>query len=86
MSDPFSANPFHTDTYDPDRAREGVRGTVAIIAIVMFLAVVIAYLSFAAESVDTTWVRVKDAMQAILPAVTSVLGTVLGFYYGSQKN
>ncbi len=52
----------------------------------MFLAVVIAYLSFAASSIDTTWVRVKDAMQAILPAVTSVLGTVLGFYFGSQKS
>ncbi len=86
MSDPFSPNPFHTGNYDPDRAREGVRGTVAIIAIIMFLAVVIAYLTFAARSADTTWVRVKDAMQAILPAVTSVLGTVLGFYFGSQRS
>ncbi len=31
------------------------------------------------------WPQIKEAMLAILPAVTSVLGTTLGFYFGSQK-
>ncbi len=37
-------------------------------------------------STDARWSRVKDDMQAIFPAVTSILGTVLGFYFGSQKS
>jgi hypothetical protein len=31
------------------------------------------------------WPQIKEAMPVILPAVSSVLGTSLGFYFGSQK-
>ncbi len=87
MADPFaSSSPFRTATYSPDRAREVIRGAVAIIAIAVFLTVILFYLSSALRSADPSWSHVKEAMQAILPAVTSVLGTVLGFYFGSQKS
>ena len=77
---------FRTEEYDPERAREGIRGTLAAIAIVVFLLVVLAYIGFAAEAQEDTWNRIKEAMGVILPAVTSVLGTVLGFYFGSQRH
>lgn len=85
MANSFTKNPFETDPFNPDRARENVRGTVTVLACLVFLIVVVVYLVFAARSGDTQWNHIKDAMQAILPAVTSVLGTVLGFYFGSQK-
>lgn len=85
MPDAFS-NPFRTGDYNPDQAREVVRGAVAIIAVAVFLTVILFYLCSAMRSSDPSWSHVKEAMQAILPAVTSVLGTVLGFYFGSQKS
>ena len=86
MADQFGQNPFQTNPYNPDRARELIRGAVAVIAIAAFTSVVIFYLWFAARSADPKWSQVKEATQSILPAVTSVLGTVLGFYFGSQKS
>lgn len=56
-----------------------------MIAITLFFAVVMWYLYEAARTADTSWLRINDPMQAVLPAVTSVAGTVLGFYFGSQK-
>ena len=86
MSGSATAPPFKTRSYDPDQAREKIRGAVAVIACLVFLIVVVVYIVFAAKSTGPQWAQIKDAMQAILPAVTSVLGTVLGFYFGSQKS
>ena len=83
MASSFPANPFETNSYNPDCAREHIRGTVTVLA---FAVVIVVDLVFAAHSTDLQWGHVKDAMQAILHAVTSVLGTVLGFYFGSQKS
>ena len=52
---------------------------------VVFGAVLVTYLLGAMLASDARWARVKDAMQSVLPAVTSILGTVVGFYFGSQK-
>lgn len=71
--------------YNPDRLREIVRGLVTLVSGVCFLIVVVFYLWEASRTADSTWSQVKDAMEAVLPAVTSVLGTALGFYFGSQK-
>ena len=82
---------FESKSYSPDRARELVRGDVTVLSIMAFLGVAFFYLVFAARSTgagatDTPWAHVKEAMGVILSAVTSVLGTVLGFYFGSQKS
>lgn len=82
---PFTRIPFRTADYDPEPGREKIRGWVSVLAIVVFFTVVMWYLYEAGHASDTGWVRIKDAMQAVLPAVTSVLGTILGFYFGSQK-
>jgi len=86
MANPASSVPFRTRTYNPDETREKVRGRITLLACVVFLIVVLIYLVSAAKLGDTQWGHVKDAMQAIFPAGTSVLGTVLGFYFGSQKS
>ena len=81
---PFTSNPFKTGDYDPEPARESIRGQVTLAVAFCFFAVIVFYL-YQASRASTTWPQIKDAMQAVLPAVTSVLGTVLGFYFGSQK-
>ena len=72
-------------SFNPDEEREKVRGRITVLACSIFLIVVVFYIIFAARSSGTQWAQTKDAMEAIFPAVTSVLGTVLGFYFGSQK-
>jgi hypothetical protein len=84
-SGPFSPNPFRTENYDPEPGREKIRGRITVLAVAIFFAVVMFYLYEANVASDASWVRLKEAMQSVLPAATSVVGTVLGFYFGSQK-
>ena len=52
---------------------------------IVFGLVVVAFLTGAFFASNDRYSRVKDAMQSVLPAVSSVLGVVVGFYFGSQK-
>lgn len=81
----FSAQPFEVAEYDPSRDRELMRGRIALAVSLTFL-FTIGFFLFEASKVDeTAWKQVTEAMHDVLPAVTTVLGTVLGFYFGSQK-
>ena len=81
---PFE-DPFTTSDFDPEPAREAVRGRITLAAASTFFVVVAFYLVASLMASAQAWPQIKDAMQPILPAVTSVLGTALGFYFGSQK-
>ncbi len=84
---PFTRSvPVQTTPYDPGRTREWIRGLLALVSLGVFLVVISFYL-WAALHLPTPagWAQFKEAAEVILPAVTSVLGTVLGFYFGSQK-
>lgn len=91
MDDPFKTNPvksspFVRRPYDPEKDREWIRGAMTVVAMLVFAAVVAAYLYAALFiSNDEQWSRFKEAIAVVLPAVTSVLGSALGFYFGSQK-
>ncbi|HZL27335.1 MAG TPA: hypothetical protein VFC39_12490 [Acidobacteriaceae bacterium] len=84
-SDLFKTEPLTSKSYDPEPLREAIRGAVTIVASVAFFIIIGVYLYEAGRATDTTWLRIKEAMQSILPAVTTVLGAALGFYFGSQK-
>lgn len=71
--------------YDPEPAREAIRGKITLVAACTFLPVIAFYLAASWLATPQSWPQIKEAMQAIFPAVTSVLGTALGFYFGSQK-
>lgn len=91
MSDPFQTatpdtSPFVHTPYDPERGREWIRGAVTVVAMLIFAGVVGGYLYGALAISDKDhWDRFKEASAVVLPAVTSVLGSALGFYFGSQK-
>ena len=83
---PFTrAAPVQTTPYDPGRTRERIRGLLALVSLAVFLLVITFYLWAALRLPAAGWSQFKEAAAAVLPAVTSVLGTVLGFYFGSQK-
>jgi hypothetical protein len=65
---------------DPDR----VRYRLAVILAVTFLAT-IGFSFWGAMRGTTTWDNVKEWLQAVLPAVTAVVSTAVGFYFGTQQ-
>ena len=88
MSDPFSGSAssvVEMDPYDPEPERERIRGRITLATTILFGLVVMMFLVAALVSSADRWSRSKEAMGVVLPAVTSVVGTVLGFYFGSQK-
>lgn len=85
MAKPPQQSVFSATPYDPAQAREEVRATVTYVFIGLFSMVVISYLAAAMwpHVDDAHWIRLKDVMQIVLPAVAGTLGTALGFYFGS---
>lgn len=66
---------------DPDT----VRYVLAVILAVTFLGTVgVGF--WGATRGTTTWNNVKEWLQAVLPAVTAVVSTAVGFYFGTQKD
>lgn len=82
---PIESVRVQADPYDPEPEREKVRGRITLATTLVFGLVLMTYLIGAFLAPDARWVRVKEAMQSVLPAVSSILGTVVGFYFGSQK-
>jgi hypothetical protein len=82
---PFVEVPLQARDFDPEPARESIRGRVTLVAAGTFFLVIAFYLAASWLGPPQSWPQIKEANQAILPAVTSVLGTALGFYFGSQK-
>jgi uncharacterized membrane protein len=51
----------------------------------LFLLIVILWGFYNASQEDAVWMQTKELMQLLLPAITAILGSAVGFYYGTQK-
>ena len=76
---------FRREPYNPVRKQESVRAWVTG-ALVAALIILIGFAGVAAslgskEHLDET----KEMLQILLPAVTGLLGSALGFYFGAQS-
>jgi len=72
---------FSTSQVPPeDKLRIGITWLFSIVFVVFLLI----YLSAAIVSGDAVWTRIKEAFGVILPALTGILGTVIGFYFGNR--
>ena len=76
--------PLRKTAYNIDKARERIRGGIAMMALAVFAFLIAFYVYEAAHATNDVWPRVEDAMKVMLPAVTSLMGAVLGFYFGSK--
>ena len=86
MSDPVvPLGPFTATLYDPEPEREKIRARVTLAATLVFGSVLLTDLLAAFLASDARWARVKDAMQVVLPAISTIVGTIIGFYFGAQK-
>ena len=69
--------------FDPKEARERVRSQIAqLLIVLLFVTVVSSFLIFV---YDTNREEVKDLLGLIFTPLVGIIGTVLGFYFGSEK-
>jgi hypothetical protein len=83
---PASANvlrPTFGVRFDPEPRRESVRGIVALGSVVLFALVVLIVLCSVCFG-HQQWTHLQGVTAAILPAVTSVTGSTVGFYFGTR--
>jgi hypothetical protein len=77
-----------TTFYDAEKFRDQVRSKVAFMLLYIFagtIALTFLVLFFNIFLKDSsTWTNVKDWIEAILPAETGLLGSAVGFYFGTQ--
>ena len=66
--------------YDPEPQRDAVRGVLALGLVAALLVVV----GFALYSTHGDYEETKDLLQILLPALTGLIGSALGFYFGSK--
>jgi hypothetical protein len=69
--------------YSPERQRDRVRLVVAV-GLLTILGYVVVFSTFEASSYPAHWSQTKEMLQIILPALTGVIGTVIGFYFGTS--
>lgn len=68
--------------YDPEPRRDSVRAIITI-GLVAGLFVVI---GFALYSTHGDYEKTKDIVDKLLPALTGLIGSALGFYFGSKTS
>ena len=78
--------PPHTfDEVDTETQREKARTTLAIGLVVIFgLTVLGAFVAFLWPGVDSS--KAKDLLSLLLPVESALLGSALGFYFGTKSN
>jgi hypothetical protein len=63
---------------------EAMRGLLALIFTSLLFLVVVA--GFIATYIGSeVWTRTTDLLDILLPVVTSLLGSAVGFYFGTQR-
>jgi hypothetical protein len=73
-----------TQIYSPERQRDLVRlvVTAGLLLILGYLVVFATVQS--ASSNPAKWNQTKEMLQILLPALTGIIGTVIGFYFGTS--
>ena len=69
--------------YNPDPVRENIRGFIALASVGLFAVTVAAILGVVATGLRT-WDEMQGVTAAALPAVTALMGSTVGFYFGTQ--
>ncbi len=73
------------EIYDQKKQWDSVRKIVTL-GLLAMLGWVIVWASIESASWPSHWAQTKEMLQTILPAITGLLGSVIGFYFGSNTN
>lgn len=70
--------------YDKERTRETTRVVLAVVLVVLWAVVVVLPLWQVAVR-HTAWSDLEPMVAVLLPAVTGIVGSAVGFYFGAEK-
>jgi hypothetical protein len=73
------------EPFNPQRKQESVRAWVTGTLLAALIVLLIFAATVAAVGSKDHWEETKEMLQILLPAVTGLLGSALGFYFGSQS-
>ena len=65
-------------------AVEVIRALLAMI-FAIFLLIVIVWGFAKTGAPEQVWMQTKELLELLLPAITALLGSAVGFYFGTQK-
>src|SRR5487761_703356 len=74
------ARDYTIEPYNPQRQYDYVRLIVTVGLLALF-GFVIVWVAMKSSGSDEVWKRTKDMLQIVLPALTALIGSVLGFYF-----
>lgn len=72
------------ENYNPERRRDYVR-LVITVGLLAILAFVVVWACVESASWKEHWEQTKEMLQIILPALLGLIGSALGFYFGSRE-
>jgi hypothetical protein len=67
--------------YDPEPGRDIVRAAIAVGLVLAFLMTI----GFAFYSTHGDYAKTKEMVDKLLPALTGLIGSALGFYFGMKN-
>jgi hypothetical protein len=71
------------ETYNPEKRRDYVR-LVVTVGLLAILGFVVVWSCVESASWKDHWDQTKEMLQIILPALLGLIGSALGFYFGSS--
>lgn len=70
------------EPYNPEKRRDYVR-LVVTVGLLLILGFVVVWACVESSSWKEHWEQTKEMLQIILPALLGLIGSALGFYFGS---
>ncbi len=71
-----------TQKYAPERQRDVVR-LIVTCGLLCILGYLVVFATIESASYPSHWAQTKELLQILLPALTGIIGTVIGFYFGT---
>ena len=74
--------PLPNRPYSPEKQRDYVR-LIVTCGLLLILGYLVVWATIESASWPAHWAQTKEMLQIILPAVIGIIGTVIGFYFGT---
>ncbi len=70
------------ESYNPEKRRDYVRLVISV-GLLLILGFVVVWACVESASWKEHWEQTKEMLQIVLPALVGLIGSALGFYFGS---
>ncbi len=71
------------ENYNPEKRRDYVRLVISV-GLLLILGFVVVWACVESASWKDHWEQTKEMLQIVLPAIVGLIGSALGFYFGSS--